>query len=53
MAQSKGWHPTGLAQAMQIVADVNADVKGVAADPDYALEHAILKLAKAHRHAER
>jgi DNA polymerase III subunit delta len=49
LAQSKGWHPAGLADAMQIVADVNADVKGVAADPDYALQNAILRLARAHR----
>jgi DNA polymerase III subunit delta len=49
LAQSKGWHPAGLADAMQVVADVNADVKGVAADPDYALERAVLRLAKAHR----
>jgi DNA polymerase-3 subunit delta len=49
LAQSRGWHPAGIAEAMQIVADVNADVKGVAADPDYALEHAILRLARAHK----
>jgi DNA polymerase III subunit delta len=51
LAQSRGWHPSGIAEAMQIVADVNADVKGVAADPDYALEHAILRLARAHKQA--
>ncbi|HEU5474482.1 MAG TPA: DNA polymerase III subunit delta [Actinophytocola sp.] len=49
LAQSRGWHPVGLIEAMQVVADVNADVKGVAADPDYALERAVLRLAKAHR----
>jgi DNA polymerase III subunit delta len=53
ISQSRGWHPTGLATAMQIVADVNADVKGVAADPDYALERAVLGLARAHRYTER
>jgi DNA polymerase III subunit delta len=47
LSQSKGWHPAGIAQAMQIVAEVNADVKGVAADADYALERAVLRLAKA------
>ena len=47
LAQSRGWHPTGIAEAMQIVADVNADVKGVAVDADYALERAVLRLAKA------
>jgi DNA polymerase-3 subunit delta len=32
---------------MRTVADLNADVKGVAADPAYALEAAILDLARA------
>jgi DNA polymerase-3 subunit delta len=49
LAQSRGWQPAGIAEAMKIVAEVNADVKGVAADPDYALERAVLRLAKAHR----
>jgi DNA polymerase-3 subunit delta len=47
LAQSKGWHPAGIADAMHIVAEVNADVKGVAVDADYALERAVLRLAKA------
>jgi DNA polymerase-3 subunit delta len=37
--------------AMQVVADVNADVKGVAADAGYALERAVLRLAEARRRA--
>jgi DNA polymerase-3 subunit delta len=49
MAQSRGWERDGLAQAMQVVAAVNADVKGVAADPDYALERAVLALCAARR----
>lgn len=49
LAQSRGWKPAGLVEAMRVVAEVNADVKGVAADPDYALERAVLRLAKAHR----
>jgi DNA polymerase III subunit delta len=50
MAQSRGWHPEGLVVAMQVVADVNADVKGVAVDAGYALERAVLRLAEArHR----
>ncbi|HET9144216.1 DNA polymerase III subunit delta [Actinophytocola sp.] len=53
LAQSRGWHPAGLVDAMQVVAEVNADVKGVAADPDYALERAVLRLAAAHRVQER
>lgn len=49
MAQSRGWERDGLAQAMQVVAAVNADVKGVAADADYALERAVLALCAARR----
>lgn len=49
MAQSRGWERTGLAEAMQVVAGVNADVKGVAADADYALERAVLALCAARR----
>ncbi|MFC4858305.1 DNA polymerase III subunit delta [Actinophytocola glycyrrhizae] len=49
LAQSRGWHPAGLVMAMRVVADVNADVKGVAADAGYALERAVLKLAEARR----
>jgi DNA polymerase-3 subunit delta len=49
LSQSRGWHPAGLVAAMQVVADVNADVKGVAVDADYALQHAVLRLAEARR----
>ncbi|WP_020666263.1 DNA polymerase III subunit delta [Amycolatopsis nigrescens] len=45
--QSRGWGPDGLADAMQIVARLNAEVKGAAADPDYALERAVLELVAA------
>lgn len=47
MAQSRGWERAGLAEAMQVVAGVNADVKGVAADAEYALERAVLALCAA------
>jgi DNA polymerase-3 subunit delta len=46
-SQARGWTVTGLSQAMRTVADLNADVKGVAADPSYALEAAIRDLATA------
>lgn len=49
MAQSRGWERAGLAEAMQVVAGVNADVKGVAADADYALERAVLALCAVRR----
>jgi DNA polymerase-3 subunit delta len=46
-AQSRAWTPAGLADAMQVVAEVNADVKGAAADFDYALERAVLRIVAA------
>jgi DNA polymerase-3 subunit delta len=46
--QSRGWDDPGLAAAMTVVADLNADVKGVAADSGYALERAVLKIVAAH-----
>jgi DNA polymerase III subunit delta len=46
-AQAKGWRPAGIALAMAAVAEVNADVKGVAADPNYALERAVLRVVEA------
>ncbi|HEY6422844.1 MAG TPA: DNA polymerase III subunit delta [Pseudonocardiaceae bacterium] len=49
MAQSRGWERDGLAQAMQVVAALNGDVKGVAADAEYALERAVLALCAARR----
>jgi DNA polymerase-3 subunit delta len=42
--QARGWEPAGLAEAMSVVALLNADVKGVAADADYALERAVLRI---------
>lgn len=46
--QSRGWDAEGLAKAMSIVAGLNADVKGVAADADYALERAVLRIVAVH-----
>ena len=45
--QAAGWSDAGLTRAMGIVADLNADVKGVAVDPEYALERAVRTLASA------
>ncbi|GAB3492696.1 DNA polymerase III subunit delta [Amycolatopsis cihanbeyliensis] len=45
--QVRGWGPDGLADAMRIVARLNAEVKGAAADPDYAIERAVLEVAAA------
>ena len=47
-APARGWDQSGLADAMQVVAGLNADVKGVAADAGYALERAVLKIVAAH-----
>ncbi len=44
LAQSRGWNSAGISEAMQVVAAVNADVKGVAADAGYALERTVLRL---------
>jgi len=45
--QARGWKVAGLHEALQIVAEVNADVKGVAANADYALEKAVRRLVLA------
>jgi len=45
--QARGWGQDGLATAMRVVARLNAEVKGVAADPCYALERAVLEVAAA------
>jgi DNA polymerase-3 subunit delta len=47
LAQARGWSSDGLVEAMQVVAGVNADVKGAAADFDYALERAVLRIVAA------
>jgi DNA polymerase-3 subunit delta len=46
-AQARGWRPAGIARAMAAVAEANADVKGVAADAEYALERAVLRIVRA------
>ena len=46
---ARGWSEPALAAAMTITADVNAAVKGQAADPDYALEKAVIDLGRARR----
>jgi DNA polymerase III subunit delta len=46
--QARGWDGPGLAEAMSVVALLNADVKGVAADADYALERAVLRIVAVH-----
>ncbi|WP_445165976.1 DNA polymerase III subunit delta [Mycolicibacterium sp. Dal123E01] len=43
--QSRRWSRDSVAEAIRLVAALNADVKGVAADADYALENAVRKVA--------
>lgn len=45
--QSRGWTEIGVRRALQEVATLNADVKGAAVDPGYALERAIRAVATA------
>ncbi|SMG19896.1 DNA polymerase III, delta subunit [Rhodococcus rhodochrous J3] len=40
-AQARTWASASIGTALTVVAALNADVKGAAADPDYALEHAV------------
>jgi DNA polymerase-3 subunit delta len=44
--QARRWSRASVAEAMQLVAALNADVKGAAADADYALESAVRKVAE-------
>lgn len=46
---AKSWSAAGLTTAMRVVTELNADVKGGAADPGYALERAVLAIARARR----
>nr|WP_241895737.1 DNA polymerase III subunit delta [Jatrophihabitans sp. GAS493] len=39
--QVRGWSEAGLREALGLVASLNADVKGAAADPNYAIERTI------------
>ncbi|MBV9593993.1 MAG: DNA polymerase III subunit delta [Actinobacteria bacterium] len=48
-SQARGWSERGLRNALGCVAELNADVKGVAVDPDYALERAVLRLGRARQ----
>ncbi len=47
--QARHWSPAGLARAVGVTARLNGEVKGLAADPDYALEKAIMDMGRARR----
>lgn len=42
--QLRGWHPDGVAKALQAVAEADAQVKGGGVSPDYALERAVRQI---------
>jgi DNA polymerase-3 subunit delta len=42
--QSRGWHPEGVASALQAVAEADAQVKGEGVSPGYALERAVRRI---------
>ncbi|KHO23870.1 DNA polymerase III subunit delta [Mycolicibacterium setense] len=44
--QARRWSRDSVAEAMRVVATLNADVKGAAADADYALETAVRRVAE-------
>lgn len=44
-AQARGWNGQSIGEALQIVSKLNADVKGQAADADYAVENAVSVVA--------
>lgn len=51
--QGRGWGDEGLTRAMGVVADLNANVKGAAADPAYALEYAVEQVLAARGSSRR
>ena len=44
--QARRWSRESIAEAIKVVATLNGDVKGVAADADYALESAVRRVAE-------
>ncbi|GAA3064515.1 DNA polymerase III subunit delta [Streptomyces olivoverticillatus] len=47
--QMRGWSADGVAAALRAVAEADAGVKGGGADPEYALEKAVVAVARAAR----
>lgn len=44
-SQARGWNGRSIGEALRIVSQLNADVKGQAADADYAVENAVSVVA--------
>ncbi|MFR9751558.1 DNA polymerase III subunit delta [Nocardia sp. 004] len=47
-AQARGWTVERIGSALHVVATLNAEVKGGAADSGYALEHALVRILDLH-----
>ena len=45
--QARGWSPAGVTRAMSVVAETDALIKGAGRDPEYALERAVIEIARA------
>lgn len=43
---ARGWTPAAVARAVQVVAELDAGVKGHSADAEYAVEHAVREIAQ-------
>lgn len=49
--QARGWDPVSLGTAIQVVARADADIKGQASDPGYALERMVITVSRNRRQA--
>lgn len=50
-SQARGWDPAAVGRAIQVVAHADADIKGQASDPGYALERMVISVAGGRRQA--
>ncbi|MET3963313.1 DNA polymerase-3 subunit delta [Marmoricola sp. OAE513] len=48
-SQANGWHEGGLARAIRVVANADAEIKGKAHDSAYALEKMVLQIVEARQ----
>lgn len=50
-SQARGWDPAAVGVAIQVVARADADIKGQASEPGYALERMVISVAGGRRQA--
>lgn len=48
-SQARGWEPASVGHAIRVVARADADIKGQASDPAYALERAVITVSTARQ----